>query len=79
MVSVFDLIKACIIAVLYLAIIPFQKVVFPTGYYSVREILYNKNIRNAWLTSLSRLLFIAVLSFFALRFNCDAILKSSQS
>lgn len=71
MVSVYDLIKACVIAVLYLAIIPFQKVVFPTGYYSVREILYNKNIRKAWLTSLSRLLFIAALSFFAIQFNYD--------
>ena len=72
MVSVYDLIKTCVIAVLYLVIIPFQKVVFPTGYYSVRDILYNKNIRSAWLTSLSRLLFIAVLSFFALRFDCDS-------
>lgn len=71
MVSVYDLIKACVIAVLYLAIIPFQKVIFPTGYYSVREILYNKDVQKAWLTSLSRLLFIAALSSLAAYFGFD--------
>jgi len=53
-----DLIRILIIAVLYLCILPFQLVIFPSTYYSVRDVIYSKNMKNAVGASASRFLFI---------------------
>lgn len=63
MVSYSELVYSVLIAFLYLLILPFQLVIFPSTYYSVRDIIYSKSLKKAIYAAASRLLFIAFLSF----------------
>lgn len=63
MISYSELMYSVLIAFLYLLILPFQLVIFPSTYYSVRDIIYSKSLKKAIYAAASRLLFIAFLSF----------------
>ena len=54
--------RIIILAVVYLLLIPFQMVVFPTNYFSVREIIYDEDPHKALRAAACRLVFIAVLT-----------------
>ena len=66
MVSYSELVYSVLIAFLYLLILPFQLVIFPSTYYSVRDIIYSKSLKKAIYAAASRLLFIAFLSYLKL-------------
>lgn len=63
MISYSELVYSVLIAFLYLLILPFQLVIFPSTYYSVRDIIYSKSLKKAIYAAASRLLFIVFLSF----------------
>lgn len=46
MISYSELVYSVLIAFLYLLILPFQLVIFPSTYYSVRDIIYSKNLKS---------------------------------
>lgn len=71
MVSVYQLIQLLVIAVLYLSILPIQLVIFPSSYYSVREVIYNKDLDKATKSSVSRFLLILILSYIARLFKFE--------
>ena len=63
MISYVELISIVIIALLYLAILPIQLVIFPCSYYSICDVLYSKSLKKALGAATSRFLFILLLSF----------------
>lgn len=52
MVSYSELVYSVLIAFLYLLILPFQLVIFPNTYYSVRDIIYSKSLKKQYMQRL---------------------------
>ena len=61
MINTVDLMQCLIISIIYLVILPFQLVIFPMNYYSVREVIYNKSFKKASAALGARFIFIVVL------------------
>ena len=61
-----DVLQIILVALVYLFILPIQLVIFPSNYYSVRDVLYSQNKKKAHTVALTRALFIfASIGFFS--------------
>lgn len=61
MINTVDLTQCLIISIIYLLILPFQLVIFPMNYYSVREVIYSKSFKKAAAALVGRFVFIFLL------------------
>lgn len=46
-VSTNDIIISILVSILYLSILPFQLVIFPMNYFSVKEVIYSRSLKKA--------------------------------
>lgn len=69
MISTKDLIIMIIVAVVYLFILPFQLILFPMKYYSVKDVIYSGNPKKATGALLTRFLFIFLICCVLWLFN----------
>ena len=58
MTSTIDIVITIAVSLFYLLIIPFQLVVFPMKYYSVKDVIYSGNLKKATGALITRFLFI---------------------
>jgi hypothetical protein len=60
------------IASAYLLVLPFQLVIFPSNYFSVRDIIFSRNAKKAFLAAASRFVFVFFLSWICDAMNCTS-------
>ena len=61
MVSIMDITATLFVSIVYLLILPFQLVFFPTQYYSVKDVIYSGNPRKATGALATRFMFILMI------------------
>lgn len=61
MISTGDIVITICVSLIYLLIIPFQLIIFPMKYYSVKDIIYSSNIKKAKGAFVSRFVFILLI------------------
>lgn len=73
MFPVESLVRIIFIATTYLLVIPFQLVIFPSNYYSVRDIIYSRSLKKASLAAAARFVFIFLDVSLCSFFECSAV------
>lgn len=71
MISVDSLARVLCIAAVYLLILPFQLVIFPSNYFSVRDIIFSQNLKKASLAAASRFAFVFFTSWLCNVVGCS--------